>query len=517
MHRNPRESSQEALREAHARLATAVEKAHESIVITDAEGVIQYANPFFERVSGYTKEELIGQNPRVLKSGKHDEEFYRRMWETLVRGEVWHGRITNKRKDGTLYEEESTISPIVDDAGRTTGYVAVKRDVTREVQLEAQFLQAQKMEAIGQLAGGVAHDFNNMLAAILMQTELIATAEGLPEMVRDGLREISAYADRAASLTRQLLLFSCRQTMQPRNVDLNDIVSSLGKMLRRIIGEDVRLQLKLHRERLTTYADPGMLDQVLLNLVVNARDAMPGGGQLVIETGEALFTAEEAASIPGATAGSKVHLRVTDTGSGIAPENLPRIFEPFFTTKEPGKGTGLGLATVFGIVKQHGGSISVESEPGRGTTFHIYLPAAGRTDESGEDASAETNIRGGTETILVVEDEQVVRILVRTMLERAGYKVLEAANGIEAERVFAENRNLVQLLLTDIVMPHGMSGRELAARMQARTPELPVVFTSGYEVEIAAREILLKARQNFIKKPFSPQQLLEIVREGLDG
>ena len=424
--------------------------------------------------------------------------------------------MTNKRKDGTLYEEESTISPIVDDAGRTVNYVAVKRDVTREVQLEAQFLQAQKMEAIGQLAGGVAHDFNNILAAILMQTELIATTEGLPDKIRDGLREISAYADRAATLTRQLLLFSCRQVMQPRNLDLNDLVTNLAKMLRRIIGEDVRLELNLHPKPLTTHADPGMLDQVLLNLVVNARDAMPGGGHLLIETRKRTFTPEVAASIPGASPGRKICLCVTDTGTGIAPENLARIFEPFFTTKEPGKGTGLGLATVFGIVKQHGGSLCVESEVGRGTTFQVFLPAAEKTDKSAEEPSAKPKPRGGEETILLVEDEQVVRYLIRNMLERAGYRVLEAAHGVEAEHILETSKTSIHLLLTDIVMPEGMSGRELAARIRERIPNLPVIFTSGYDVETAGRELTLKKGQNFIKKPFSAQQLLEMVRHSLD-
>ena len=289
-----RESEQ--TEEAHARLATAIEQAHESIIITDCDGIIQYVNPFFERISGYTKEELIGRNPRILKSGRHDEEFYRQMWKTLERGEDWHGRLTNKRKDGTVYEEDATISPIVDTAGKIVSYVAVKRDVSREVQLEGQFRQAQKMEAIGQLAGGVAHDFNNMLAAILMQTELLAATKSLPDEIRDGLREISTYADRAASLTRQLLLFSCRQEMHRGNLDLNELVTSLSQMLRRIIGEDMRLELNLHPEPLMAYADPGMLDQVLLNLVVNARDAMPGGGRLLIETTQRVFTEEEAAS-----------------------------------------------------------------------------------------------------------------------------------------------------------------------------------------------------------------------------
>ncbi len=510
------ETARRKAEEAHARLATAVEQAHESIVITDVKGIIQYVNPFFERISGYTKEEVIGQNPRVLKSGRHGEDFYHRMWSTLTNGEVWHGRITNKRKDGTLYEEDATISPIVDAAGRTVNYVAAKRDVSREVQLEDQFRQTQKMEAIGQLAGGVAHDFNNILAAILMQTELVAMTERLPDKVRDGLREISAYADRAASLTRQLLLFSRREVMQPRDVEWNGLITSLAQMLHRIIGEDVRLEVKLDPKPLMTHADPGMLDQMLLNLVVNARDAMPGGGRLLIETGERILTPEEAASIPGASPGRKVCLRVTDTGIGIAPENLDHIFEPFFTTKESGKGTGLGLSTVFGIVKQHGGLLSVESEVGRGSTFQVFLPATGKRARSANEVPAGIKPIGGTETILLVEDDEGVRILTRTMLERAGYKVMEASHAGDAVRIWEKFKDSIHLLLLDMVMPEGMSGRELAAWVQARKPDIRIVFISGYNVDVIARQLSLKQGQNFVQKPFSAQQLLETVRRKLD-
>jgi PAS domain S-box-containing protein len=502
--------------ENHARLATAVEQAHESIVITDVGGNIQYVNPFFERVSGYTKEEVIGRNPRILKSCRHDEEFFRAMWGALARGETWRGRITNKRKDGALYEEEATISPILDAAGKTVSYVAVKRDVTREVELEAQFIQAQKMEAVGQLAGGVAHDFNNILTMILMQTELVSMVKNIPEKVREGLRDIAAYADRAGSLTRQLLLFSRRQAMQPRDVDWNELVRSLVQMLHRVIGEDVRLQLNLYPGHLMTHADPGMLDQVLLNLVVNARDAMPGGGHLRIETGRTVFTPEQAAAIPDASPGEKVCLRVSDTGLGIAPENLARIFEPFFTTKELGKGTGLGLASVFGIVKQHGGVLSVESEQGRGSTFQIFLPASGKAGKSTDESSAALKSTRGTETILFVEDEEGVRLLTRTMLERAGYKVLEASLVDEAARIWEKEKDSIHLLLVDMVMPHGLSGREFAAWVQARKPDVRIVFTSGYSVDGVARQLSLKQGHNFVRKPFSSQQLLETVRHRLD-
>jgi signal transduction histidine kinase/CheY-like chemotaxis protein len=439
------------------------------------------------------------------------------MWDTIKRGEIWSGRITNKRKDGTYYEEDATISPVRDATGEIVNFVAVKRDVTHEVQLEAQFQQAQKMEGIGQLAGGVAHDFNNILTSILLQTEMARTVANLPDEVLRALREISADAERAASLTRQLLLFSRRQVMQQREVDLNEIVTNLAKMLQRIIGEDVRMQLNLHPGPLMTHADSGMLDQVLLNLVVNARDAMPEGGRLLIETGEKSFSPAEAAVHPDTPPGRKVFLSVTDTGSGIPPENMARIFEPFFTTKATGKGTGLGLATVFGIVKQHGGSFSVESEVGQGTTFQIFLPASEASGQAEDDAPAKPKPRGGTETILLVEDELGVRLLARAVLERAGYKVLEAAHGVEAMGVWEQHQDSISLLLTDMVMPEGVSGRELGARLQKLKPALRVIFTSGYSSDIAGRELSLKPGQNFIQKPFSTHQLLETVRQCLDA
>ena len=417
--------------------------------------------------------------------------------------------------DGTILDRYS--SPVRDQAGKHFGRIWAFRDITEQRKLEEQFRQSQKMEAIGQLAGGVAHDFNNILAVIMMQAEVTGLVENLPAEVRDDLRQIRASAERAANLTRQLLLFSRKQVMQPCQLDLNEVVSSLAKMLQRIIGVDVRLQLNLCPRPLLTRADAGMLDQVLMNLVVNARDAMPGGGQLFIETSEKVFTAAEAATIPEAAPGSHVCLRVTDTGSGIPPEILARVFEPFFTTKEPGKGTGLGLATVFGIVKQHDGALTVESEVGQGTTFRIFLRAQEVTAQSRAQESIKPQPRGGTETILLVEDEASVRRLTRVVLERAGYRVLEAAQGVEALQIWEREAPTIHLLLTDIVMPEGLSGLELAARLQTNKPGLRVIFTSGYSEEIAGRELALQEGQNFLQKPASPQHILETVRRCLDG
>ena len=510
-------TARKRVEESQTLLAAAVEQAAEVVMITDTQTTIQYVNPAFEKVTGYTSEEAIGQNPRFLKSGKHDAAFYQRMWAVLTRGEAWSGQFINKRKDATLYEEEATISPVRDPAGRIINYVAVLRDVTREAQLEEQLRQSQKLEAIGRLAGGVAHDFNNILAVILMQTELLLTQGDVAESVRDGIQQIRAAAQRAANLTRQLLAFSRRQVMQARDLDLNEVVTNLATMLQRIIGEDLRLELRLYPTPLMTHADAGMLDQVLMNLAVNARDAMPEGGRLISETTAREFSAAEAAALLDVKPGHYVGLRVSDTGCGIPPEILPRIFEPFFTTKEPGKGTGLGLATVFGIVKQHGGCIQVASEPGRGTTFEVYLPALAETTTAASEAESRPGPRGGTETILLVEDDADVRLVTRITLERHGYRVLEAPDGLAALELWRQHRDAVALLLTDLVMPGELDGRELAQRLRADRPQLKVIYTSGYSPELAGRELHSRSGEAFLQKPCPAERLLETVRECLDA
>jgi PAS domain S-box-containing protein len=509
-------TNRKTIEDQHVRLSTAVDQSAETILITDTDGNIVYVNPAFEATTGYSAAEAIGRNPRFLKSGKQDGAFYKQMWQTLKRGEVWQGHFINRRKDGALYEEEATISPIRDSSGKIVSYTAIKLDVTRQLELEAQFRQSQKLDAIGQLAGGVAHDFNNILAAMMMEVELVSADRNLPPQIHDLLQNLRRSAERAADLTRQLVLFSRKQVMQRRNLDLNESVTSLARMLRRIIGEQVQLQLNLHPAPLPVYADSGMIDQVLLNLVVNARDAMPGGGRILIETSHEILSPKEAASIVGGPAGTYACLTVVDNGCGMPPEIHSRIFEPFFTTKEPGKGTGLGLATVFGILKQHEGAITVQSEVGQGSTFRVYLRAA-EADLVPEPVPARAKPAGGSETILLVEDESTVRQLAAVVLERAGYRVFEAANGVEALRIWEKQRGAIQLLLTDIVMPQGISGRELAARLQAANPALRVVFTSGYSAEIAGSDLSLKVGQKFIQKPWFSEQLLDTVRSCLDG
>jgi len=407
--------------------------------------------------------------------------------------------------------------PVRNGAGAIERIVGVARDITDRRAAEEQLLRAQKLEGIGQLAGGVAHDFNNILAVILMQADLVATRDDLPEAARSGLEEIRAAAERAAGLTRQLLLFGRRQVMQPRELDLNETVGNIARMLQRIIGEDVRLDLRLHPASLVTRADAGMLDQLLMNLAVNARDAMPEGGQLLIETSVEDVDEAFARLRPDVLPGRYVRLSVSDTGVGIPAAVLPRIFEPFFSTKEPGKGTGLGLATVFGIVRTHRGWLDVKSEPGHGAHFRILLPASEAPASPPAPAAARPSARGGAETILLVEDERPVRHLMQTILARHGYQVLTAENGPEALRIWGDRREEIALLVTDLVMPGGVGGEQLARRLREESPRLGVVFVSGYSAERTGGKGELRTGESFLQKPFSPERLLEAVRRTIDG
>jgi PAS domain S-box-containing protein len=502
--------------EAHARLAIAVEQAAESIVITDTNGTILYANPAFEQTSGYTFAEVVGKKPGILKSGRHEAEFYRRMWEVLQSGNIWRGHFINRHKNGAIYEEEATISPVRDATGKVVNYVAAKRDVTREVQLEAQFRQSQKMEAIGQLAGGVAHDFNNILAVIQLQAGLLKVEEGLTEQQLEYADDIEKAAQRASNLVRQLLLFGRKQALRLGDVELNEAVNGIAKMLHRILGEQIQIQFKLAAQPLLVHADTSMLDQLLINLAVNARDAMPKSGRLIVTTSAVELDAEATAQTAPARPGSFACISVTDTGCGIRPEILPRIFEPFFTTKDVGKGSGLGLATVFGIVQQHQGWINVYSEPGRGTTFRIYLPRLLKASEKKAVRAVLDSMTGGTETILLVEDDPSLRANVRSVLIRLGYRVLEADHGKAAVEVWNKHREAVRLLLTDLVMPGAMSGIDLGNELLKLNPKLKVIYSSGYSADIASSEFPMEEGVNFLTKPFEVHKLAQTIRQLLD-
>jgi PAS domain S-box-containing protein len=401
-------------------------------------------------------------------------------------------------------------------SGQPEEIIGAWTNATERVQLQEQFRQAQKMEAIGQLAGGVAHDFNNILTIIHGNASMLLDPVISREDYSDSVRQIVQAAERAAGLTRQLLLFGRKQVMRPADIDLNEVVGNMTKMLQRILGEDVALRAEFAPDLPCVHADTGMIEQVILNLAVNSRDAMPGGGRLIITTAVANLAAEDIRHNLEARPGPMVHLSVTDTGSGIAPEHLPHIFEPFFTTKEVGKGTGLGLATVYGIVQQHRGDIRVTSEMGVGTTFHVYLPAVPRLATEPAIRPRTTSLPRGTETILIVEDEAAVRLLVTNLLQRCGYQVFVAPTAVQALQVWKENGAKIDLLLTDMVMPDGMSGRQLSDQLRAERPDLKVVYTSGYSPEAVGQGRALPPNTRFLQKPFDPFRLSETLRSLLD-
>jgi two-component system NtrC family sensor kinase len=495
------------------RLATAVEQAAECIVITDPAGSIQYANPAFERITGYACAEVLGQNPRVLKSGSHDAAFYQQMWATLHRGEVWSGHFINRRKDGALYEEEGTISPVRNPAGVVTHYVAIKRDVTAEMNLQRQLTQAQKMETVGQLAGGVAHDFNNILQTILGYCELLLKNTPASDERHHDLVEIQRSGERAAELTRQLLAFSRKQMLMPRVHDLNDLIVNLTKMLTRLIGEEIQLKLELGGSLQQVKVDAGQMDQMLINLAINARDAMPQGGLLCLRTANVHLDEDDLPLHPDGRAGSFVCLSITDNGSGMTRDIQAHIFEPFFTTKGQGKGTGLGLSTVYGLIKQHDGWITVYSEPGQGTTFRVYLPAVDAATAAPHVAvpAVAPPGEGHGERVLIVEDDALVRRMTQQMLNRHGYRAMAVGSCTEAQATY---NGLIDLVLSDVILPDG-NGLDLARQFQQRRPGLRCILTSGY-ADIHERWPEIEQHHwPFLIKPYSQAELLRAIATAL--
>ena len=502
--------------EERERLLSAIEQTGEMVVITDPDGGIRYVNPVFTRTTGYTREDVAGRNPRILKSGIQDHAFYRNLWQTISSGQTWEGRMVNKRKDGTLYTEDATISPVCDDAGRIHNYVAVKRDVTEHLKLQAQLQQAQKMESVGRLAGGVAHDYNNMLTVILGRTELALSRVKKDKPLHTDLVEIHAAAKRSSKITRQLLAFARKQTIAPKVLDLNETVGGMIQMLRRLIGENIDLLWKPGAPCRPVWMDPSQIDQILANLCVNARDAITGVGKIVIETSETTCDEAFCADHPGFVPGEYVLLSVSDDGCGMDKATIDNIFEPFYTTKEAGQGTGLGLAMVYGIVKQNNGFINVCSEPGKGTTVMIYLtPHTGHIEPAEKQGSSDIPAGRG-EMILVVEDEPSIRELTQQMLEALGYNVLVA--GIPSEALHLANAHAgdISLLLTDVVMPE-MDGRELAHQMHAARPDIKTLFMSGYTSNVIAHRGVLDDGVDFIQKPFSIGDLAAKIRAVLDA
>jgi two-component system, cell cycle sensor histidine kinase and response regulator CckA len=500
--------------EAQQRLAIAVEQSAEAIVITNAQGTIQYVNPAVEQISGYKREEVLGKTTSVFKSGEHDQAFYKNLWETIKQGEVWTGRFINKRKDGTLYHEAATISPVLDSGGEIMNFVAVKRDITEQLELSRQLLQAQKMEAVGTLAGGIAHDFNNLLQVVLGYSELVLADSDLPDRYRDDLGKILLAGRNGADLVQRLLTFSRKTETKPLDLDLNQRIRQTQQFLQRTIPKMIDIELILAGDLARIHADPTQMDQVLMNLAVNARDAMPEGGKLVIETASVVIDEDYARSHLEAEPGSYVLLRVSDTGSGMDKDTLNHIFEPFFTTKGPGEGTGLGLAMVFGIVKQHHGFINCYSEIGHGTTFKVYLPDVSPATQS--DLPVVTAMpQGGTETILLVDDEELIRDLGKRMLRKAGYGVLTASNGKEALEVYRKEQSRIALVILDLIMPE-MGGKECLEGLLEIDPAIKVLVATGYSANRPTKSDLSSGAKGFVAKPFAMRQVLEMVRKTID-
>ena len=492
----------------------------EGLYALDKNGLVTFMNPAAEIGLGWKQEQLLGQSMHeVIHFQKADctrtpAEDCPLLGVLKSAQTVKVDRDVFTRKDRTIFPVSYTSSPIITQ-GQAVGAVIAFHDITERITLEEQFRQSQKMEAVGQLAGGVAHDFNNLLTVITGYSDLTLMRLGNDEPIRSNVEEIRKAGERAASLTRQLLAFSRKQVLQPKLLKLNVIVSDVEKMLRRLIGEDIDLLTVLEPSLGQINADPGQIEQVILNLAVNARDAMPQGGKLTVETSNVYLDNEYVRIHSGIRPGGYVMLAVNDTGTGMDGETQAHIFEPFYTTKVQGKGTGLGLSTVYGIVKQSGGNIWVYSEIGKGTTFKVYLP---RVNDGGQiEAAPEplADLSRGRETILLTEDEEPVRRLTRLILEMNGYQVLEATCGDEALSIYERHQGRVELIITDVVMPR-MSGRELAQAPERLSPGIKVLYLSGYTDDAIVRHGLLDQKMAFLQKPFTPDALLRKVREMLE-
>ena len=510
-----REAEHRATEETLRNLSRAVEQSADLVVITAVDGTIEYVNPAFEALTGYTKDEAFGKKPNILRSGAQTPSFYKEMWATILAGKVFRGVLINSKKNGQTFQAEKTITPVRDATGRITHFISNDRDITERKRLEAQLLQATKMEAIGQLAGGVAHDFNNLLMIISSYAELAMDSLTTGHSLHHNLSEILTASRKAADLTRQLLAFGRKQMQSLQIVDLNDVLGELGRVLPHLIGEDIQTEIIAGKGLGKIKADPVQIEQIVMNLAANARDAMPHGGQLVIETANVRLDEEYVHRRPIVPAGEYVLLTVTDTGSGIPSEHLPHIFEPFFTTKEKGKGTGLGLATVYGIVKQSGGFIWVYSEAGMGTTFRIYLPRAGsdRNQNCARLDIAKEALRG-SETILLVEDEEAVRRSSYEFLANCGYNVLEARDGGDAILVANGYQGTIDLMITDVVMPH-FSGSDVAQRLARNRPHMKVLYVSGYATPTLLQHGVHTGEAMFLQKPFTLRTLGLKIRQAL--
>lgn len=502
------------------RLMAAIEQVSESVMISDHEGVIQYVNPAFECSTGYSRTEAIGRRTNILRSGVHDREFYRAMWQTLLDGQVWRGRLTNRRKDGTLFREDATISPVLDRSGKITNLVALKRDFTQEELLEQQLHQSMKMEALGTLSGGIAHDFNNILAAMIGYGDMAKNRLPADHPAQSDIDQVLAGGDRAVELVKQILTFS-RQESHGRFCvfKLQYIVREIIKLLRPSLPPTIQLLHEIDNSCRSIFADPGQIYQVLMNLCTNARQSIgEDHGRITIRLSERLPAADSRPSGGHDAGGDAGHtspyldLEVTDSGCGIEAEALAKIFDPFYTTKKSKQGTGLGLAVVHGILKKHKAEIEVTSRVGVGTTFHVYFAVDGREVDEGE--KRVLPVRGGSERIMVIDDEKQVAEILQVFLQSVGYRVTTFHDSIAAVKHFREDPDCCDLVVTDMLMPN-MTGAELAREFLALRPGLPIIMVTGHSDTVNAGRAR-KMGVKVLQKPVKREKLQKIVRGVLE-
>ncbi len=484
-------------------------------ICTLEEGKLQDVNESFLNMLRYQRYEVIGNTDTELRLWANPEDRKQLVQKLKDRQAVRDVQCKLRSKKNEI--REALVSAELIELNAEPCLLLIIHDNTERLSLEAQLRQAQKMEGIGQLAAGVAHDFNNILTIIQGHASRLRNVEGVPAQIGDSVEQVSVAADRAANLTRQLLTFCRKQSMVPKVMDLNETVTHVIKMLNRILGEDIALEVNLGKNLPLINADSGMMELTIINMACNSRDAMPKGGSLIIGTSSVDITPAYVVQHPKARPGKHVCLTVTDSGTGMDPETLRRIFEPFFTTKDVGKGTGLGLATVYGIIDQHRGWIEVTSQMRKGTTFKILLPEADKDSVKAVEEANGRVVGRGKETILLVEDEVVLRELARAVLEEYDYKILEAGSGVQAVKIWEQHKNEIDMLLTDMVMPEGMTGRELAERLQAEKPEIKVLYSSGYSPDVIGGCFKLPENSFFLAKPYHPPMLAQAVRECLDN
>jgi PAS domain S-box-containing protein len=493
----------------------ALEAAANSIVITDRAGLIEWANPAFLAQAGYTFGEALGKRPAdLIGSGRQDQAFYKELWATIHSGKVWHGQLVNRRRDGELRTEDMTITPVTNAAAEITHFIAVKQDITERLALEEQLHRVQRMESIGQLTGGIAHDFNNLLTVVMGNAELLQEALAGDAKLAPMAEMIARGAQRGAELTHRLLAYARQQPLNPEVANLDAVVTGMQGMLHRTLGEHVEVEVACAPDLWPAMVDVAQLESALLNLAINARDAMPKGGKLVIEARNVELDEELAAREGNVQPGQYVQVSVSDSGCGISPEILARVVEPFFTTKEKGKGTGLGLAMVYGFAKQSNGYLKLYSELGEGTSVHLYLPRPAGEAKQARATDEPVASAGGSELVLLVEDDEMVRVYAEAQLVKLGYAVVSAGNGPEALEVI-RGRDDIDLLFTDVVMPGGMDGRALAEAARALRPALKVLYTSGYTENAIMHHGRLEPDVHLLGKPYRRGELALKVRTAL--